>query len=407
MTQRGEYPKALEGVRVLDLGNFLGGPFCSTILAEFGADVIKLERPGVGDPMRHSGGLEAMCNGVNLFWMQESRNKKSISCDLHKPRGQQLIKELVKQMDVVVENYTPGTLQKWNLDYDDLKAVNPAIIMVRVSGYGQTGPNRHRPGFARVAQAYAGVTYLAGEPGGPPLTPGSTTIADYASGMYGAIGALIALRYRDRTGEGQVVELGLYESVFRIMDTLAVAYDKAGVVRDRVGRFTPLVAPHGQYPTKDGRWVAIACNTDRQFEAFVTGMGRPELSDDRRFGSPDSRVTHGAEINRLVDEMTAQHTLAEIMAVLEEAEVPGGPVNSIKDIFEDAHYWERETLVRVTDPVVGEVAMPGPIPHLSRTPGRIEWLGPARIGEHNQEVYGGMLGLPAAEIAQLQADGVI
>jgi len=407
MTQRAEYPKALEGIRVLDIGNFLGGPFCSTIFAEFGADVIKVEQPGVGDAMRRSGGPEAMCNGVNLFWAQESRNKKSITCDLHKRRGQELIRELVKQMDIVVENYTPGTLRKWNLDYEDLKAANPALIMVRVSGYGQTGPNRHRPGFARVAQAYSGFTYLAGEPGGPPLTPGSTTIADYNSGMFGAIGALIALRHRDRTGEGQVVELGLYESVFRIMDTLTVAYDKAGVVRDRVGRFTPLVAPHGQYPTKDGRWVAIAANTDRQFRAFVTGMGRPELADDPRFGSPDSRVTHSTELNRLVEEMTAQHNMAEIMEAIEKAEVPGGPVNSIKDIFEDAHFWERETLVRYADPVVGEVAMPGPIPHLSRTPARVEWLGPARVGQHNEEVYGGLLGLSSAEIAQLRADGVI
>ena len=407
MVDQAGAPKALEGVRVLDLGNFLGGPFCATLLAEFGADVIKVERPGSGDPQRHSGGPEAMFNGVNLFWAQESRNKKSITCDLHTPRGQQLIKDLVKRMDIVVENFTPGTLKKWHLDYEDLKAVNPGIIMVRVSGYGQTGPNSHRPGFARVAQAYAGFTYLAGEPGGPPLTPGSTTIADYASGMFGALGALIALKYRDRTGEGQVVELGLYESVFRIMDTLTVAYDKAGVVRDRVGRFTPLVAPHGQYPTKDGRWIALACNTDRQFRAFVEGMGRPELADDERFRSPDSRVAHRDVLNPLVEEITAQHTQADILAVLEKAEVPGGPVNSIKDIFEDPHYWIRETLVKVADPVLGELTMPGPIPHLSRTPGRIEWIGPIQVGQHNEEVYGGLLGLSAEEIQQLQADGVI
>ena len=407
MVNKDSYPKALEGIRVLDLGNFLGGPFCSTLLGEFGAHVIKIERPGPGDPQRHSGGAEAMYQGVNLFWAQESRNKKSITCDLRTPRGQRLMKDLVKQMDIVVENYTPGTLKKWNLDYDDLRAVNPAIIMVRVSGYGQTGPNSHKPGFARIAQAYGGFTYLAGEPGGPPLTPGSTTIADYNSGLFSAFGALVALRHRDRTGEGQVVELGLYESVFRIMDTLTVAYDKAGVVRERVGRFTPLVAPHGQFPTKDGRWIALACNTDRQFRDFLTGTGHADLADDERFSSPDSRVAHRDVLNALVEEITSQHTYAELMVIIEQAEVPGGPVNSIQDIFEDPHFWERETLVKVPDPTLGEVTMPGPIPHLSRTPGRIEHLGPVKVGEHNELIYRGLLGLSAEELQQLQAEGVI
>lgn len=400
-------PKALEGVRALDLGIFLAGPFCSTLLAEFGATVYKVEQPGAGDPMRRIGGPEAMAQGRNLWWAQESRNKKSVTCDLRTPRGQQLMRDLARHVDVVAESFLPGTLEGWGLGYDDLRAINPGIILVRVSGFGQSGPNRQRPGFARIAQAYAGLTYLAGESGGPPLTPGSTSLADYGAGLFAAFGTLVALQHRQRTGEGQVVDMALFESIFRLMDTLAIVYGVHGVVRDRLGRFTPLAAPHGQYPTKDGRWVTIACITDQQFAGLVAALGRPELAADERFQSGRSRAAHGDVLNALVEELTARHTLADILDMLDRHGVPGCPVNSIADIFADAHFWERGDLVRVADPVLGDIAVPGPVPHLSRTPGRIEHLGPVAPGEHNAEVYCGVLGLSAAELEALQRAGVI
>ena len=261
----------LNDIRVLDVATFIAGPFCATLLAEFGADVIKVEMPGRGDPMRQMGQKH---NGVGLTWAQEARNRRGITCDLRRPEGQRLVRELAKQCDVLVENFRPGTMERWNLGYDALSEVNPRLVMVRVSGYGQTGPYSEKPGFGRVAQAYGGLTYLSGFPDQPPVTPGSPTIADYLAGLYGAYSTLVALEHRRSSGKGQVIDISLFEGVFRILDNLTIAYQKLGLVRERSGTATANVVPHNHYPTRDGRWVAIACTTDRIFERLAEAMGR-------------------------------------------------------------------------------------------------------------------------------------
>ncbi|HEY8450571.1 MAG TPA: CoA transferase [Bacillota bacterium] len=395
----------LEGLTVLDLGTFLAGPCVSTYLGDFGARVIKVEQPGVGDALRHWGGEK---RGHSLFWAQEGRNKKCITCNLRVPEGQALIKQLVRHCDIVVENFRPGTLERWNLGYEELKEVRPDLIMVRVSGYGQTGPNAPKPGFARVGQAYGGLTYLAGEPGGPPLTPGSTTLADYITPLFAAFGALIALRYRDATGQGQVVDASLFESTFRILDTLAVDYGKEGYVRGRTGRHGARYAvPHGQFPCKDGKWIALGCTTDRMWQRFCRAVGRPELAEDPRYATVHDRLERRAEVEALVDEITSQYERDELLRILDEGEVAVGPVYSIADIFEDPHYWAREAIIRVQDPVFGELTMPGVFPKLSLTPGRVEHPGPAELGAHNELIYGELLGLSREQLADLKARGVI
>ncbi|MBX6377587.1 MAG: CoA transferase [Clostridia bacterium] len=398
-------PSALAGVRVLDLANFLAGPCVATFLAEFGADVIKVEEPGVGDALRSWGGERS---GRSLFWAQEARNKKSVSCNLRDPRGQALIRRLVRLSDIVVENFRPGTLERWNLGYEELKKERPDLILVRVSGYGQTGPNAPKPGFARVGQAYGGLTYLAGEPGGPPLTPGSTTLADYVAPLFGAFGAMVALRHRDRTGQGQVVDVSLFEAVFRILDTLAIDYGKKGYVRGRAGRMGAVYAvPHGQFPCRDGKWIALACSNDRMWQRFCRAVGRQDLADDERYRTAAGRLEHRDELEAIVDGITQQYDRDELLAILDRGEVAAGPVHSIADIFQDPHYWAREAIIRVQDPMYGELFMPGVFPKLSLTPGRVRHTGPVAIGEHNEEVYGGLLGLSRAELEELREAGVV
>lgn len=397
-------PMPLEGVRVLDLGNFLAGPCTATYMAEFGADVIKIEQPGVGDALRSWGGGN---RGHSPFWAQEGRNKRSITVDLRQPKGQELILKLTATADVVVENYRPGTLERWNLGYEDLTKVRPDLIMVRVSGYGQTGPNAPKPGFARIGQAYGGLTYLAGEEGGPPLTPGSTTLADYITPIFAAYGAMLALRHRDRTGEGQVVDMSLFEATFRVLDTLAVDYSYEGYVRGRTGRMGARYAvPHGQFPCKDGKWVAIGCTTDRMWQRFCRAVGRDDLGSDPRFATIDGRLEHREFLEKTVDAITVQYNRDELLEMLEREEVAAGPVYSIEDIFNDPHYWAREAIIKVQDPVFGELAMPGVFPKLSKTPGRVKHPGPPKMGQHNHEVLR-ELGYSDDEIAALEAEGVI
>lgn len=402
---QGERPLPLEGVTVLDLGTFLAGPCTTTFLGDFGAEVIKVEQPGVGDALRQWGGEQG---GHSAFWAQEGRNKKSISCNLRDPEGQELIRRLVVKCDIVVENFRPGTLERWNLGYEDLKQVKPDLIMVRVSGYGQTGPNASKPGFARVGQAYGGLTYLAGEEGGPPLTPGSTTLADYITPVFAAFGAMLALRHRDRTGQGQVVDASLFESVFRILDSLCIDYGREGYIRGRTGRFGARYAvPHGQFPCKDDKWIALGCTTDRMWQRFCKAVGRDDLANDERYATVAGRLEHRAELEAIVDSITRQYDRDELLAILDEGEVAAGPVYSIADIFEDPHYWAREAIIKVQDPVLGELFMPGVFPKLSETPGRVQHPGVPVVGQHNEEIYGGLLGLDDAELERLRAKGVI
>jgi crotonobetainyl-CoA:carnitine CoA-transferase CaiB-like acyl-CoA transferase len=396
--------KALQGVRVLDVSTFLAGPFCTTQLAEFGAEVVKIELPKVGDPLRKFGTMTDC--GDSLPWLSESRNKKCVTLDLRKAEGAELLKRFVVQADVLVENFQPGTLEKWGLGWDELRKHNPKLIMVRISGFGQTGPYSARPGFGRIGNAFGGLSYLAGFPDRPPVTPGSATIPDYMAGIYGAMGVLLALRARDSTGRGQVIDIGLYEPIFRILDELAAAYHFKGFVRQRMGPGTVNVVPHSHYPTKDKRWIAIACTSDKIFARLAEAMGHSDLAHDDKWGKLANREKDRAKVDAFVGDWTQTYDRGELMKVCDQFQVPCGPVYAIDEIFTDPHYKARENIKVVHDERAGELAVPNVCPRLSDTPGSVEWLGPA-LGAHTDEIYKGMLGLTDAELEALRADGVI
>ena len=396
--------QALDGCRVLDIATFLAGPFCATQLGEFGAEVIKVELPGVGDATRRFGTMTDC--GDSLPWLSESRNKKCITLDLRKPDGARLLKRLVEQSDVIIENFQPGTLEKWGLGWDVLSAVNPRLIMVRISGYGQTGPYKDRPGFGRIGNAFGGLSFLAGYPDRAPVTPGSATIPDYMAGIYGAMGTLLAMQAREKTGRGQVVDIGLYEPIFRILDELAPAFQHKGIVRQRMGPGTVNVVPHSHYPTKDARWIAIACTNDKIFARLAEAMGRPDLAGPDSWGPLAHRERDRAKVDETVAAWTATYDRADLMQVCETSQVPCGPVYAIDEIFDDPHYAARGNILRMEDPRVGELAVPNLVPRLSETPGAVHWLGEA-LGAHNDEIYKGMLGLDDIEMARLRDAGAI
>ena len=394
---------ALDGIRVLDLGTFIAGPFCATILGEFGADVIKVEPPGAGDSMRRLG-TDTEC-GDTLLWLSEARNKKCLTVDLRKEIGRTLVRKIAAKCDIVVENFRPGTLEKWGLGYEDLKRDNRGVILVRISAYGQDGPMRAQPGFARVAHAFSGLAYLAGEPGRVPVVPGSTSLADYMSGLYGAIGALIALHSRKDSGEGQVVDLALYESVFRVLDELAPAYQKLGHVRERMGADVSYVCPHSHYETADGKWIALACSNDDMFARLAAGMGMPGLASEAMYGKKEKRLAARDEVNRIVAAWVKSYPCSEVLAICARADVPAGLLNSIADIFADPQYRARGNIGTYPSRI-GDLAVPDVVPRLSATPGAIKWLGPA-LGEHNDSVLREVLGLSEHAIADLRKQGVI
>ncbi|MGI9409497.1 MAG: CaiB/BaiF CoA transferase family protein [Hyphomicrobiaceae bacterium] len=396
--------KPLEGIRVIDVATFLAGPFCSTQLAEFGADVIKIELPGDGDPLRRFGSI-TKC-GDSLPWLSESRNKKSLTLDLRKPEGAELLKRLCREADVLVENFQPGTLEKWNLGWDVMHEVNPQLVMIRISGFGQTGPYAPRPGFGRIGNAFGGLSYLAGYPDRPPVTPGSATIPDYMAGIYGALGALMALRAREKTGRGQFVDIGLYEPIFRILDELAPAYAYKGYVRERMGPGTVNVVPHSHYPTSDGKWMAIACTSDKIFARLAEAMEQPELAHDDKWGRIAKRDAERDDVDAAVGAWTSRHSRAALIAICDEHQVPCGPVSSIAEIFEDQHYRARENIAYVDDPRAGRLAVPNVCPRMSDTPGEISWLGPS-VGEHTDEILRDRLRLAEEEIAMLREKGIV
>jgi crotonobetainyl-CoA:carnitine CoA-transferase CaiB-like acyl-CoA transferase len=396
--------KALSGLRVLDLGTFIAAPFCATMLGEFGAEVLKIELPGSGDSARTLGEER---EGIPLLWLQESRNKHTITCNLRDPEGQEIIRDLVRAgYNIVVENFRPGTLERWNLGYDSLKAVDDGLIMVRISGYGQEGPAKNLPGFGRIAQAFGGLTYLCGFPDRAPANPGSATIADYASGLFAAYGVLTAERYRAATGRGQLIDVALFESVFRILDSLAITYSVTGKVRERMGTATALAAPHNHYPTRDGKWVAIACTNDRIFARLAAAMEMAALTADPRFSGERERVANRLEIDSIVESWTRRHDIVPLIAALNKAEIPCSPINSIADIFQDAQFAARGTLTSAQHPVLGEIKMPAVVPHLSETPGQIEWLGRG-LGADTDAVLARTLNYDTARISRLRARGIV
>ena len=394
--------QALQGCRVLDVASFLAGPFAATQLAEFGAEVIKVELPGVGDATRRFGTMTEC--GDSLPWLSESRNKKCITLDLRKPDGVVLIKRLVERSDVLIENFQPGTMERWGLGWDVLHAVNPRLIMVRISGYGQTGPYRDRPGFGRIGNAFGGLSFLAGYPDRAPVTPGSATIPDYMAGLYGALGTLLALQARQKTNEGQMIDIGLYEPIFRILDELAPAFQYNGYVRQRMGPGTVNVVPHSHYPTMDNRWIAIACTNDKIFARLAEAMERPDLA--LKWATLAARETDRATVDETVGAWTARHDRADLLKLCEASQVPCGPVYAIDEIFEDPQYAARENILRVDDPRTGRLAIPNLVPKLSATPGKVNWLGP-ELGAHNDEIYRGVLGLNEVELRRLKDAAVI
>jgi crotonobetainyl-CoA:carnitine CoA-transferase CaiB-like acyl-CoA transferase len=396
--------KPLEKIRVLDIATYIAAPYCATLLAEFGAEVIKVELPERGEAMRGFGS-RTEC-GETCVWLSESRNKKCVTLDLRTAEGAALFRRLVEKSDVVCENFQPCTLEKWGLGYEELAKLNPGLVMLRVSGYGQTGPYRDRPGFGRIANAFGGISFLAGEPDRPPASPGSATLADYLSGLFGGVGVLTALRARDETGEGQVVDIGLYESVFRILDELAPAYDQFGFVRQRMGAGTVNAVPHSHYPTGDDRWVAIACTNDKIFARLADIMGCPEVAGDGEFGTVQKREARRADVDALVTAWTHSLPQDEVLSRCDSGQVPCGPVAAIDEIFQNPQYAARENILKFIDPRVGALAIPNVVPRLTKTPGAVEWLGPG-IGEHNAEIYGELLGLSEEEIAAARNAGAI
>ncbi len=395
---------ALAGLTVLDLATFVAAPFCCTLLGEFGAEVTKVEQPGQGDDLRRLGTPAA--ENVSYWWLAEARNKKSITCNLRTPEGQGLIKKLVAQVDILAENFRPGTLERWNLGYDVLRGINPGLVMVRISAYGQTGPYRQRPGFGRIAAAVSGITYLCGYPDRPPVTPGTPTLPDYLAGTFGALGALMAIYHRQRTGEGQIVDVGLYEPMLRLLDELIPLYGARGYVRERIGSGTEYVVPHNHYQARDGKWIAIACTNDRMFARLVAqAMDQPHLLE--AFPTMAERVQRRQELDNLVQQWVGQFPAHEVLAKLEVAEVPASLVYSVQDLFADPHLRARENILTFPHPLAGMLHMAGIVPKLSRTPGKVESVGPVPVGAHNEEIYCGRLGLTHDDLDVLRARGII
>ncbi len=393
----------MDGVRVLDIATFIAAPHCATILGEFGAEVIKVEHPNGGDPWRRYGTPSKRADS-SLAWLTEARNKQSISLDLRSAKGKELFLRLVGMADVVCENFRPGTLEKWGLGYDVLSEINPRLILMRVSGYGQTGPYRDRPGFARIAHGVGGLTHLAGMPGGPPVTPGSTSLGDYMTGMYGAIAVLMALREVEAGGLGQEIDMALYESVYRVLDELVPAYAATGKVREREGMGTLNACPHGHFECGDGKWIAVACTNDKMFERLSHAMDRLDLI--ALYGKVADRLAGRDAVDALVSEWTVSMSREDVLALCVASEVPAGAINSVEDIFNDPQFAARENLVTLDEPELGPVTVPGVMPKLSRTPGELKSLGPA-FGGANDKIYGGLLGLTPDDIAALKKDGVI
>ncbi len=395
----------MEGVRIIDLGTFLAGPHAASIFGEFGAEVLKIEHPEAGDPMRRFGSPTSRSDST-LAFLTEARCKRSVTLDLRQAEARDLFLRLVEKSDVLIENFRPETMEQWGMSWDVLREANEGLVLLRVSGYGQTGPYRRRSGFAHIAHAYGGLSYHAGFPGESPVVPGTVPLGDYISSLYGAIGILLALRHRDRTGRGQIIDVAIFESVFRTLDEIAGAYGLFGQIRERQGAGSFVAVPHGHFRTADDKWIAIACTTDRMFERLADAMGRPELAAPNAFGTQKSRLDARTEVDAMVNQWVGSRERDEIMQICLDAQVPCGKVNSIADIFADEHFLERGTLATVDVPGVGPVTVPNVLPLLSETPGRISNLGPA-LGDSTVSVLRDLLGLSEADIRDLEDRRII
>ena len=395
----------LEGIRVLDIGTLIAGPFGATMLGDFGAEIIKVEQPGRGDALRGTPLPDGTANRSGN-WLVEARNKKSVTLNLRVEAGQTILRELVKHADVLIENFTPGTLERWNCGWEDLRKINPKLIMVRVSGYGQVGPNSKRAGYDRIALGFSGYMYPTGFPDRFPVRPAFPT-ADYNTGTFAALAAMFALYNRDaRGGEGQMIDLALYEPTFRITADMMTKYFQTGAIRERIGNRNPTFSPAGTFQTKDGRYVQIAAGGDGVFQRLVKAMGMPELAEDPRYAVSRERIARADELENILADWVAKHDFADIDKRFGETNVPFGGIFTAKDIAEDPHYAARENILHVADEQEGDIAMPAVIPKMTGTPGRVAFAGPP-IGKHNAEIYGSLLGKSEAELTALKAEGII
>jgi crotonobetainyl-CoA:carnitine CoA-transferase CaiB-like acyl-CoA transferase len=396
----------MAGVRVIEMGQLLAGPFTASRLADFGAEIIKVETPGKGDPMREWG--HHRWEGKALWWSTLARNKKSVTANLREERGQDLVRKLVAEADVLTENFKPGTLEKWGLSPEELHKINPGLIISRVSGYGQTGPYADRPGFASVGEAMGGMRYINGFPNQPPPRTG-LSLGDTLTGMFAAQGILMALYWRDAMGggKGQVIDTSIAESCLSMMESALPEYDKLGVIREPSGTGLANVSPSNLFPTSDGKFVIIAANIDAMFQRLCKAMDKEEWIDDPRFVDHKARGTNAEELDGMIGEWTATMTSADLTKHLDDNGVVVGPIYTIADVAADPHFKARNMIRRETDEFFGEIAVPGVVPILSETGGDVGWLGSPEPGSHNEEVYNGLLGFSIDELAELKNDGII
>lgn len=393
-------PRPLEGIRVLEMGQLLAGPFAGCMLGYFGAEVIKIEPPG-GDPLRN---WRVLRHGTSLWWYSLARNKKSVTIDLQTARGRELAKQLAGKCDVLVENFKPGTMEKWGLGPADLKALRPELIYTRVSGYGQTGPYSSKPGFASVCEAIGGLRHINGFPDRPPVRP-NLSLGDTLAGMHAVLGVLLALIARGRAGSGQTVDVAIYESVFNLMEGIVPEYDGAGVVRGPSGSTLTGIVPSNTYICSDGKYVVIGANGDSLFQRLMRALGRPDMAQDPRFANNAGRVQHEKEIDDVISAWTRANESTVVLKTLDDASVPGGPIYSVADMASDPHFQARE-LFEPVDIGGQSLKIPAILPKLSATPGATQWAGP-KLGEHTDEVLEELLALDAGQRAALKEQRVI
>jgi len=389
---------ALSGLRVIELGQLLAGPFCGQLMADHGAEVIKVEQPGPGDPMRHWG------REMPLWWSVVARNKKSVTLNLRKKAGQDILRKMIAKSDFLIENFRPGTMEKWGLGYDELSKINPGLIMIRVSGYGQTGPYAKRAGYGSIGEAMGGMRNLAGDPSTPPSRIG-LSIGDALAAMYACIGALAALRHREMTGQGQVVDSAIYESVLAMMEATIPEYTQAGFIRERTGAILPNVAPSNAYAAKDGD-ILIAANQDTVFTRLCTAMGREDLARDERYSTHQARGKNQKELDELIGRWVKDQSCEEIMALMEKHGVPAGKIYKAPDMLVDPQFKARDAIIKVNHPAYKNFYMQNVFPKLSATQGQVKWVGP-ELGQHNTEIFQNWLGFSENKIKILKEKNII
>ena len=404
MVEERDGARPLEGLRVVEMGSLLAGPFCGQLLGDFGAEVIKVEPPSKGDPMREWGRHRKQ--GRTLWWPIIARNKKSVTLDLRQEEGQELARRLIAEADVLVENFRPGTMEKWGLGYRELAEANPGLVMVRVSGYGQTGPYRERAGFGSIGEAMGGIRHVTGFPDQAPPRTG-ISLGDSLAATFGALGALTALYHREaHGGRGQVVDVGIYEAVLALMESTIPEHVLTGHTRGRTGSVLPFVAPSNIYPTKGEDYVLIAGNADNVFRRLAEAVGQPQWADDEKYATHHARGENMEELDARISAWTKERSGEEVLEAMAEAGVPAGKVFTAADMVGDPHYAARENVVEVDDPEIGPFPMQNVVPRLTETPGGIRWTGPT-LGQHNDEVYGGLLGLDGEERGALRERGIV